>query len=202
MAGRCHSATQLAFAGTRVMRPMCATGQAAGTAAALAHKYSTSPRGIYGQHLSELQQQLLKDGCYIPGVRGQDPLDLAQKATVTASSFVKGAEPATIINGWNRVVGANRNAWAPDPQQRPPHWIQLSLQAPSSLGEIHLTFEIESVASRLEIRQDGAWQAIATIPATQTRRHVLKVKTMPTDALRLVTESDVPFGVCEIRAYP
>ena len=202
MAGRCHSATQLAFAGTRVMRPMCATGQAAGTAAALACKHKTSPRGVYEQHLVELQQQLLKDGCYIPGVQNKDPLDLAQKATVTASSFAKGAEPSNAVNGWNRVVGTNRNAWAPDPQQRPPHWIQLSLQAPSALGEVHLTFEKKSVESKLEIRHNGVWQEIATIPTNTLRRHVLKVKTAPADAIRLVTERETPFGLCEIRAYP
>ncbi len=202
MAGRCHSATQLAFAGTRVMRPMCATGQAAGTAAALACKHKTSPRGVYEQHLVELQQQLLKDGCYIPGVRGQDPLDLAQRATVTASSFAKGALPANAVNGWNRVVGTNRNAWAPEPQQRPPHWIQLSLQAPSALGEVHLTFEKQSVACKIEFRHNGVWQEVSAISAEPVRRHVLKVKTAPADAIRLVTESEAPFGLCEIRAYP
>ncbi|MHC4624664.1 MAG: FAD-dependent oxidoreductase, partial [Planctomycetota bacterium] len=36
MAGRCHSATHMALGGTRVMRPICMMGQAAGTAAAIA----------------------------------------------------------------------------------------------------------------------------------------------------------------------
>ena len=63
MAGRCHSATHIALAGTRVMRPMCATGQAAGTAAAIACQYSTSPRGVYRRHIRQLQDTLVKDGC-------------------------------------------------------------------------------------------------------------------------------------------
>ncbi len=63
MAGRCHSATQVAMGGTRVMRPMCATGQAAGTAAAIATKYQTTPRGVYDKHVKELQDTLVKDGC-------------------------------------------------------------------------------------------------------------------------------------------
>lgn len=201
MAGRCHSATQLAFAGTRVMRPMCATGQAAGTAAAIAHRHKTGPRGVYEQHLTELQQQLLKDGCYIPGVQGNDPLDLARTSKATASSFAEGAEPANAVNGWNRVVGENRNAWSPAPAQRPPHWIQLSFREPSAIGEVHLTYERQSVECRLEIHHNGAWQEIATLPAEPLRRQVLKVTTAPTDAIRLVTESDLPFGICEIRAY-
>jgi hypothetical protein len=63
MAGRCHSATHIALGGTRVMRPMCATGQAAGTAAAIAVKHKTSPRGVYQKHIKELQDTLIKDGC-------------------------------------------------------------------------------------------------------------------------------------------
>jgi len=201
MAGRCHSATQLAFSGTRVMRPMCATGQAAGTAAALARKHHTSPRGVCQTHLAELQQQLLKDGCYIPGVQGKDPLDLARTATVTASSFAEGAAPANVVNGWNRVVGKNRNAWAPAPQQRAPHWIQLSLQEPSAIGEVHLTFEKQSADCTLEVHHNGTWQSIAAVQAHSGRRHVLKLKPVETDALRLGAENDASLGVCEIRAY-
>jgi hypothetical protein len=180
---------------------MCATGQAGGTAAAIATKHKTSPRGVYEKHIAELQQQLLKDGCYIPGVQGNDPLDLARKSTVTASSFVQGAEPANAVNGWNRIVGKNRNAWAPSPAERTPHWIQLSFSEPSAIGEVHLTFEKQSVKGKLEVHRDGTWQEIAAIPANPTRRHVLKVKTAPADAIRLVTESSVPFGLCEIRVY-
>ena len=201
MAGRCHSATQLAFAGTRVMRPMCATGQAAGTAAALARKYQTSPRGVYEKHLDELQQQLLKDGCFIPGVQGKDPLDLARTATLTASSFAEGAEPANVVNGWNRVVGKNRNAWAPAPQQLPPHWVQLAFQEPATIGEIHLTFEKQGADCRLEVRQGGTWQQVAKVPSRSARRHVIKVKTGEADALRVVADSDSSIGICEIRAY-
>ncbi len=201
MAGRCHSATQLAFAGTRVMRPMCATGQAAGTAAALAHKHKTTPRGVYEKHLFELQQQLLKDGCYIPGVQGKDPLDLAQRATVTASSFATGAEPVNVVNGWNRIVGENRNAWAPLPEQRPPHWIQLAFHEPSTIGEIHLTFEKQSADCTLEIRRNGTWNKIASVQALSGRRHVFRVKPVETDAFRLNAENESTPAVCEIRAY-
>jgi hypothetical protein len=42
---------------------MCATGQAAGTAAAIATKHKTSPRGVYQKHIKELQDTLIKDGC-------------------------------------------------------------------------------------------------------------------------------------------
>ncbi len=70
MAGRCHSATQIAFGGTRVIRPMCATGQAAGTAAAIAMQHRTTPRGVYEKHIKELQDALVKDGCRLMGANG------------------------------------------------------------------------------------------------------------------------------------
>jgi len=63
MAGRCHSATHIAFGGTRVMRPCCAMGQAVGTAAAIATKQGATPRDVYEEHIKELQDALVKDGC-------------------------------------------------------------------------------------------------------------------------------------------
>jgi len=68
MAGRCHSATHVAMGATRVIRPCCAMGQAVGTAAAIARTHGTLPRGVYEQHIAELQRVLIADGCRIPGV--------------------------------------------------------------------------------------------------------------------------------------
>ncbi len=63
MAGRCHSATHIAFGGTRVMRPCCAMGQAAGTAAAIATRHEATPRAVYEKHIEQLQDTLIRDGC-------------------------------------------------------------------------------------------------------------------------------------------
>ena len=63
MAGRNHSASQLAMSGTRVMRPCAAMGQAVGTAAAIATRHNTTPRGVYKKHIKELQKTLVSDGC-------------------------------------------------------------------------------------------------------------------------------------------
>jgi hypothetical protein len=92
MAGRCHSATHLGLGGTRIMRSCCLMGQAAGTAAALATRHDCTPREIDRQHIAELQQQLLKDGCYLMGVPNRDPADLALQARAAASSVAKPAE--------------------------------------------------------------------------------------------------------------
>jgi len=86
MAGRCISVSHAALGATRVMITCGVQGQAVGTAAALCKKFGTLPRELGQKHIGDLQQQLLKDGCYIIDLPNQDPRDLALRATVTASS--------------------------------------------------------------------------------------------------------------------
>jgi len=88
MAGRDISVTHIAMGSVRVEATCFTLGQAAGTAAALAVKAGLSPRDYGKRHIAELQQRLVKDDMYIPGVKNEDPLDLARQATsVTATSL-------------------------------------------------------------------------------------------------------------------
>ena len=86
MAGRNLSATHVAMGSTRLMLTCALLGQAVGTAAALALARKASPRQVARKHIAELQQQLLKDDAYIPGLRNTDPADLALGAMATATS--------------------------------------------------------------------------------------------------------------------
>ena len=63
IAGRCLSADSTAAGAVRVMPPCMAMGQAAGTAAAIALKNKTDLRNI---DIKELQNELRKDGVYLP----------------------------------------------------------------------------------------------------------------------------------------
>ena len=85
-AGRCQSVTHIALGSVRVEATLFTLGQAAGTAAALAVQKGLSPREYGQKHITELQQRLLKDDQYIPGLRNEDPLDLARGAKVSATS--------------------------------------------------------------------------------------------------------------------
>lgn len=85
-AGRNVSVTHVALGTVRVESTLATFGQAAGTAASMCLRYKTTPRGIYEKHIKELQQTLLKDDQYIPGLVNEDPADLARHAKVTASS--------------------------------------------------------------------------------------------------------------------
>lgn len=75
-AGRQISATHMAQSSIRVMGTCAVTGQAAGTAAALAIRYGISPREVGSSHLEELRNTLLEDDQFIPGVR-RTPSDLS-----------------------------------------------------------------------------------------------------------------------------
>ncbi len=86
MAGRDISVSHVALGTTRVMATCGVMGQAVGTAAALCVEHGSLPREVGRRHITELQQQLLKDDCYIPGFKNEDPEDLARTAKVSASS--------------------------------------------------------------------------------------------------------------------
>lgn len=130
MAGRDISTTKMAFGSTRVMGTCAVGGQAVGTAAAMAIAYGCSPREI-GAHIGQLQQELLKDDCYIPGFSNCDEKDLCRNARVSATSWKKGCEPGLVINGVARRVGANENCWE-----------SLDLNAPSLVLELPRAAEV------------------------------------------------------------
>jgi hypothetical protein len=102
MGGRCSSVTHLALGTVRIEASCAVTGQAAGTAAALALHRKTTPRGVYQKHMKELQQLLLRHDHYIPGVPNQDPADLARTASATASS-VREPTTADALEGKGRM---------------------------------------------------------------------------------------------------
>ncbi len=87
-AGRNISATHSAFGSTRVMGTCAVMGHAIGCAAFLCLKYHQTPRYIGVHHINELQQSLLRQDAYLPGISNNDPYDLARTSLVTASSEV------------------------------------------------------------------------------------------------------------------
>ncbi len=140
LSGRAFSCSHLAFASTRVMATCSVAAQAAGTAAAMALKYNTTPRGI-NAHIKELQQTLLRDDCYIPNVKNEDECDLARTASVTASSYIGDATPENVINGVSRTVHDDVNCWRSDKMDENGETIELKLAKPSDVSEIHLKFD-------------------------------------------------------------
>ncbi|GKV71929.1 FAD-dependent oxidoreductase [Pseudarthrobacter sp. NCCP-2145] len=93
-AGRNVSSTHAALGALRVMGTTAVMGQAAGTAAAIA-KDGQGIQSVLTTNMGELQQALLRDGCFLPHVRNTDPADLALASSVTSSSAdkVRGVGP-------------------------------------------------------------------------------------------------------------
>jgi len=146
-AGRNISASHVAFASTRVMATCSVMGQAIGTAAALAVVKNISLQALTeGDALRELQQRLLKDDAFLPGLRHEDPLDLARNAKVSVSSEHKGYEGVLALDGITRDLIGKFGKWA---DQRPHHWqsqglpawIELTLPMPVEIRAVHLTFD-------------------------------------------------------------
>ncbi|TVR64803.1 MAG: FAD-dependent oxidoreductase [Spirochaetaceae bacterium] len=101
-AGRNISATHIALSSSRVMRTCALIGQAAGTAAAIAIRYRTNPRGVYQSHLGELQHELMRADSYLPG--------FTRAVAATSSSAVLTASNA----GRTYTVKRARTEFPPD----------------------------------------------------------------------------------------
>lgn len=86
MAGRNVSVSHVALGTTRVQNTIATLGQAVGTAAAMCLKLGETPRGIYQNHMHDLQQTLIRNDQYIPGFKNEDTNDPCLHAAVTVSS--------------------------------------------------------------------------------------------------------------------
>lgn len=98
-AGRNISCTHMAMSSTRVMGTCAVVGQAVGTAAALAVKYDTDPRGVYTGHIEELRQTLLEQDQFIPFA----------KRNVSALTLNSEISDENLRNGIDRSIGENDN---------------------------------------------------------------------------------------------
>jgi hypothetical protein len=196
----------MALSDTRVMLTCAVIGQAAGTAAAICVQHGTTPRGVYQEHLEQLQQQLLKDGAWLVDLPNHDPRDLARSAAVTASSELTRAdgEPmaaANVINGLARASGGRTNAWSPQPGT-PMHWLQLEWPQPQTFNVMHVSFAVKTLAPQafcIQAWQDDAWRTVAEVPSCRQRRYVLGFDSTTTTRLRCIFTGMT--SVAEIRVY-
>ncbi len=140
MAGRNISATKMAMGSTRVMGTCAIGGQAVGTAAAMCIHKNCTPRDLL-PYIGELQQILLKEDCYIPNLRNQDPLDQAKNAQITVTSAKTGFDGKNITNGITRPEKGEENIWISDGIAPGGEKVTISLHTPAVLTQIRLTFD-------------------------------------------------------------
>ena len=139
--GRNISATHMAFSSTRVMATCGVIGQAIGTAAAMITRMQITPREL-NQHIQDLQYQLIKDDCYLFGIKDNNPANLARQAVeVTASSALEGCAPNNVINGMQRTIGAQSNLWVSKPLAGAEQHISLHFDKAVRVCEVIVNFD-------------------------------------------------------------
>lgn len=145
-AGRNISATHIAFASTRVMATCAVGGQAIGNAVALWKDGAESDvrKLATPQNIQALQQSLLRDDAFLPGIKNSDTRDLALSAAFFADS---GAGTAALAAGaYTRDLLAKYGDWSTDVAQAwssetLPATLTATLPAPAKVREISITFD-------------------------------------------------------------
>ena len=97
--GRNISATHAAFSSTRVMGTCSILGQAAGTAAAICLQNSLLPGQMDQKLIKQLQDTLVEDYCFIPGLER-----LVPELSKTASLNITQAERDRLFDGVERMT--------------------------------------------------------------------------------------------------
>jgi len=208
-AGRCASATHVAMSSARVMGTGASMGQAVGTAAALAARKGLEPRELLGC-IRELQQTLLRDDCYLPGVR----LELSELTRTAALSASEG-DPEPVRDGFSRPVGPDAHSWTCPPGA----WLEYRFARPSDVSDSTLVLDSAldrhiamsyfvphetrvpdamPRAFRLEGLSGGAWAPLAAIRDNHQRLVRIKLGKR-LEGVRFVLEST--WGGASSRVY-
>lgn len=139
LAGRDISASRLAMASSRILGCCAIGGEAVGLAAARCIEHGVDPRGL-APYIPEVQQDILRDGGYLPGFKNEDPDDLARSASFTASSHKPGCEPEKVANGISRKMGDDMNGWVSEGLGDGGETLTMSLKNPAALHELRFVF--------------------------------------------------------------
>ena len=168
MAGRCISVSHAALGATRVMITCGVQGQAVGTAAGLCKRHACPPREIHQKCITDLQQQLLADGCYIIDLPNRDPHDLARGAEITASSVAPPSDlPQQGLSDLH-PLGCDRAVMFRVTQQRidkislylhsektTPTDVRLGLRPASQLGDFSSRRDLAATSATVPSRSEG-----------------------------------------------
>ena len=150
-AGRVASATHAAMSSARVMGTGCSMGQALGVAAAMAVERGLAPAGM-ADHIDELQQRLIADDAYVPGVPMRMP-PLTADADLSASQ----GDPEPVRDGINRPVGEQTHAWLCTPGD----WLAMRFAEPVRAASVNLIVDsaLDRIVAMSHHQMDGQLSA-------------------------------------------
>ena len=131
-AGRNISVSHMALCSTRVMGTCAILGQAIGTAAACALRTKCqTPREVLS-HIKRLQQELLEDDCFLPGIKREIPA-----LTLQAETKVSSGNYQALHSGTDRQLGNQDNSWTCAPGD----WIEYSFSTPVEIKSSRIVFD-------------------------------------------------------------
>ncbi|HML46689.1 MAG TPA: FAD-dependent oxidoreductase [Clostridia bacterium] len=200
MAGRNISATHLAMSNTRVMLTCALMGQAAGTAAALCHRYRKDPRAVAAEHIEAVQELLLEQGAHIPGKPYLSPRNLAARARM-ASEDPADRPADALLDGYNRAVGHAAHAW--QPKGSPPYRLTLTWPEAVEINFVELIFQTRDLApERFTVAgfRDGVRQFEIQSHGKRVRRETLTLDSPAlADTLALALSDPAPLCQVDVR---
>lgn len=166
MCGRCMSTSHVAFGSTRVAATLSTLGQAVGMAAAICKERNTTPRGVYEQHIKELQQRLLREDQLIPGLKNEDGRDKALSASVSVSSeaaltLQKGTHEKRMGEGIGLVLPLAQPADALELTCRSEADAVLSYNIYRPIRGYNYGPDEKIVSGSVKITKSGEWQNIS-----------------------------------------
>ncbi|GHV52341.1 hypothetical protein AGMMS49579_09430 [Spirochaetia bacterium] len=131
-AGRNISTSHVSLSSTRVMATCALLGQAVGAAAAVAGRHGTTPRGVYREYLAELQQTLMEDDCWLPGLS-------RMASALTKQGKLSGSKgnAEVLRNGNDRPIGDADNGLSLLPGQ----YAEYRFEKPVSVSRVRLVFD-------------------------------------------------------------
>ena len=214
MAGRNVSCSHIGLGTLRVAATCAVMGQAVGTAAAGCIRRGVCPREYGKLHIRELQLALQRDDQFIPGLKYDDPSNLAAGGAASATSELSDETAANVLDGWFRTLplknyksgwkaqkGVSRG-WASDSAAQLPQAITVTLPRPSNASEIRLVFDSDFYiypkwvhhnvpktlvkAYSVEISADGrVWKPLVTVQDNRKRLAVHRFPACRIAAVRL-----------------
>ena len=112
-----------------------------GTAAAVAIAHGCDPAEAARDYIEEVQQRLLYDDCYLPGMKQNDPKDLARRAKISATSEIPGCEAANLISGITRKENGLSNVWQSAPLSEGNPSVSFGLDGIHAVSQVQLVFD-------------------------------------------------------------
>jgi hypothetical protein len=227
-AGRNVSVSHMALSSTRIISTCAMMGQAVGTASVLCIKKGITPRKLATNHITELQEQLLRDDSYFPNRPANDLNDWAKKASLIFASSTTSGDAKLLLDGVGRDEVDKIHHWQSDGLNAE---LQLEWDSPIKLTKVEMKFDtnlqrrimmhknpdkatelgqVSGVPPELiknfavEARVSGKWVEVAKVTNNKTRLVKTQFPEVSTTAVRLKladTHGAKNVKMFEIRCY-